>query len=109
MNELEGQKRYGKAEHFIATVSPQFYDLTDEDLRAKVIEVLRFCGVVGGCLIYHGARWNKARRVWYCSPHFHVLGVIVATSVEVVRRNVSRVAVSSTIYSFGLLRSMDVL
>lgn len=77
INELEGQKRYGKAEHFIATVPPRFYDLTDEDLRAKVIEVLRFCGVIGGCLIFHGARWNKTRRVWYWSPHFHVLGVIL--------------------------------
>lgn len=77
INELESQKRYSKAEHFIATVPPHFYNLTDEDLRAKVTEILRFCGVVGGCLIFHGARWNRFRRVWYWSPHFHVLGVIV--------------------------------
>jgi hypothetical protein len=30
------------------------YDLSDEALRAKVIEVLRFYGVVGGRLIFTG-------------------------------------------------------
>lgn len=32
-------------------------------------------GVIGGCLIFHGFRFNDVR-LWYWSPHFHVLGVI---------------------------------
>jgi hypothetical protein len=75
--ELEGQKRFGLAEQFIATVPQRFYDLNDEDLRAKITEVLRFCGVVGGCLIFHGARWSESGLFWYWSPHFHVLGFIL--------------------------------
>jgi hypothetical protein len=75
--ELESQKRFGKAEHFVATVPPHFYGLSDEALRAKIIEVLRACGVVGGCLIFHGFRWDEVHRVWYWSPHFHVLGFIL--------------------------------
>ena len=30
---------------------------------------------IGGCLIFHGFRFNDVR-LWYWSPHFHVLGVI---------------------------------
>ena len=30
---------------------------------------------IGGCLIFHGFRYNNVR-LWYWSPHFHVLGVI---------------------------------
>ena len=30
---------------------------------------------IGGCLIFHAFRFNNVR-LWYWSPHFHVLGVI---------------------------------
>jgi hypothetical protein len=32
-------------------------------------------GVIDVCLIFHGFRFNDVR-LWYWSPHFHVLGVI---------------------------------
>ena len=75
--ELESQKRFGEAEHFIATVPSHFYNLSYEDLRTRIIEVLRACGVAGGCLIFHGFRWSESRLCWYWSPHFHVLGFVL--------------------------------
>lgn len=69
------EKRFGKAEHVVVSLSIGDYDLRYEDLRNKVVKVLESRGVIGGCLIFHGFRYNNVR-LWYWSPHFHVLGVI---------------------------------
>jgi len=71
----EASKRFGKAEHIIATVPPKFYGLKYEVLRVKVVKTLTDRGVVGGVLIFHGARYNL-RQSWYWSPHYHCLGFI---------------------------------
>jgi hypothetical protein len=71
----EGSKRFGLVEHIVATFPPEFYGLSYEVLRKKAVEILSGLGVVGGVLIFHGARYNK-HRGWYWSPHFHVLGFI---------------------------------
>ena len=47
-----------------------------EDLRNKVVKILKSRGVIGGCLIFHGFRYNNVR-LWYWSPHFHVLGFVL--------------------------------
>ncbi|MDH5374331.1 MAG: hypothetical protein OEY40_02535 [Candidatus Bathyarchaeota archaeon] len=71
----EARKRFGKAEHVIVSLPTWDYGLGYEDLRKKVVKVLKSRGVIGGCLIFHGFRYNNVR-LWYWSPHFHVLGVI---------------------------------
>lgn len=71
----EAGKRFGKAEHVIVSLRIGDYDLRYEDLRNKVVKILEDRGVIGGCLIFHGFRYNNVR-LWYWSPHFHVLGVI---------------------------------
>jgi len=72
----EASKRFGLAEHIVATVPPKYYGLSHEALRIKVREILYARGVVGGVMIFHGFRYNL-RKYWYWSPHFHVLGFIM--------------------------------
>lgn len=72
----QASKRFGLAEHVIVSVPSKDYGLSYEAMRKKVINVLNGRGVVGGCLIFHGARYNL-RQQWYWSPHFHVLGFIL--------------------------------
>jgi hypothetical protein len=65
-------------EHIVASVPSKDYGLCDghyERLRAKVVKVLASRGVAGGCLVFHGFRYDE-RDYWYFSPHFHVLGFI---------------------------------
>jgi hypothetical protein len=71
----KGFGRWGMIEHIIVAVPPKFYGLSLEALRGKVVKILADRGVIGGCLIYHGFRYNL-RKYWYFSPHFHVLGFI---------------------------------
>ena len=73
----EASKQFGEVEHLSATFPLKFWHLTYEQLRAKAIKMLMARGIIGGCLIWHGARWDKVRLVWYWSPHFHVLGFIL--------------------------------
>ena len=76
MRLAEASKRFGLAEHIVATVPPKFYGLSLEALRTKIVKVLKDRGIIGGVLIFHGFRYNK-RKEWYWSPHFHVLGFIL--------------------------------
>lgn len=71
----EAEKRFGKPEHVVASVPIVDYGMDYENLRNKVVQVLESRGVIGGCMIFHGFRYNTVR-LWYWSPHFHVLGVI---------------------------------
>ncbi len=71
----EARKRFGIAEHIVVSIPVWDYGLRYEELRKKVVRILRDRGVIGGCLIFHGFRYSPVR-LWYWSPHFHVLGVI---------------------------------
>lgn len=69
----KGYGRFGLIEHVIASVPPKDYGLELEDMRKKAFEVLEARGVIGGSMIFHGARHNHERHYWYFSPHFHAL------------------------------------
>jgi len=71
----EASKQFGKVEHVIVSVPPEDYGLDFEELRRKCIKVLFSRGVIGGSLIFHGARFNRIRG-WYWSPHFHSLAFV---------------------------------
>jgi hypothetical protein len=68
---------FGDVEHIIVGIPPIKWCVSDElVLRKLVLKGLECRGVVGGCLIFHGARFNSDTRRWYWSPHYHVLGFI---------------------------------
>jgi len=72
----EAGKRFGLVEHIVCSVPLRNYGLSYEVLRVKAVKALMVRGVVGGVLIFHGFRYNE-RRLWYWSPHFHCLGLIL--------------------------------
>jgi len=67
---------FGKVEHIIVSPSVVDRDLPESVLRKKCRKALFDCGVVGGCMIFHGFRIGRRRKrgvlVW--SPHYHCLG-----------------------------------
>lgn len=74
----EGVKRgFGEVEHVVISVPKSDYDLFYEVLRRKALKALVARGVAGGCMIFHGFRIDRVRRVLAWSPHFHVLGFIL--------------------------------
>jgi len=73
---LEASKQYGVVEHFIVSVPPERRHLDFDVCRKLVLKALSVRGIFGGCLIFHGFRWNKYRKFWYWSPHLHVLGFV---------------------------------
>jgi hypothetical protein len=81
----EAAKRFGQAEHIVASVPKSDYGLPFRKMRLRCVAALYARGVVGGVLIFHAFRYNdyeEARRKhmplgWYYSPHFHILGFIL--------------------------------
>lgn len=71
-------------DHFMVSVSPADYGLSEKALRKKLMEVLRIMRIEGGTGIIHDFRYRDgktARRMnepvgWYFSRHFHFLGYI---------------------------------
>lgn len=72
----EASKRFGQAEHIVASVPVKDYGLSHKALRTRVDKILFARGVIGGVKIFHGFRYNQRKR-WYWSPHFHVLGYVL--------------------------------
>lgn len=78
---LEGEKRgLGEVEHITVSPKPADRDLPESVLRLKCREALLDRGVEGGCMIFHGFRINRGRKVLEWSPHYHVLGFVPARS-----------------------------
>jgi hypothetical protein len=73
---LEAEKQFGLVEHFVASVPPERRHLDFDVCRKFILKALNVRGIFGGCMIFHGFRWNKWRKFWYWSPHFHVLGFV---------------------------------
>lgn len=83
---VEAHKRgFGEIEHIIASVPLKDYNITYKTMKRHLRKALEVRGVVGGAIIFHGARYaspEEARRKkvisgWRWSPHFHILGFIV--------------------------------
>jgi hypothetical protein len=72
----EASLRFGMVEHIVASVPKADYGLSLEELREKVRKILKARGVVGGCIIFHGFRFDKKKLVWKYGLHFHVLGFV---------------------------------
>jgi len=72
----EAANRFGQVEHIVCSVPVKDYGLDLAHLRKKVIAVLSSCGVVGGCIIFHGFRYRQGKG-WFWNVHFHVLGFVL--------------------------------
>jgi hypothetical protein len=78
-------KKHGQIEHVVVSVPPADYGMEYNAMRAKVLKVLESRGIVGGCIVFHGVRYNSRAEAlrkavsagWYWSPHFHVLGFLL--------------------------------
>ena len=69
-----GAKRgFGKVEHVVVSVSEADHDLNESVLRKKCRDALLACGVLGGCMIFHGFRIDRERECLKWSPHYHSL------------------------------------
>jgi len=74
----EGVSRgFGTVEHILVSVNLNDYDLSEKVLRRKSRLALKARGVVGGGMIFHGFRMDRARGVLVWSPHYHVLGFLL--------------------------------
>lgn len=72
-----GVKRgFGKIEHVVVSVSEADRDLNESVFRKRSRLALLVCGVLGGCMIFHGYRIDRERNCLKWSPHYHVLGFI---------------------------------
>jgi hypothetical protein len=72
----EASKESGLVEHLVASVPLERYDMDFDACRKFILKALVVRGIIGGALIYHHFRWNKYRKFWYPSAHFHILGFI---------------------------------
>ncbi len=74
--EAGAKSGFGKVEHLVVSVSEADSNLNESVLRKKCRCVLLGCGVLGGCMIFHGYRIDRERNCLKWSPHYHVLGFI---------------------------------
>ena len=80
----EASRKFGLAEHIVASVPQNDYGLPFEKLRRKIVKVLKSRYVLGGVHIFHAFRYanfEEARKKhvpqgWYWSPHFHIIGFV---------------------------------
>jgi len=66
-------------EHIVLSAPKSDYELCVKDygaFRRKVMRIMKMCGIVGGQMLFHAYRFDDVARVWYGSPHMHVLGFI---------------------------------
>jgi hypothetical protein len=67
---------FGKIEHCVVSVSPSDYGLSEEVMREKCRVAALDRGIIGGCMIFHGYRPDRAKKILAWSCHYHVLGFI---------------------------------
>lgn len=72
----EASKQFGRVEHLSCSVPVKDYGLSYKESRSKAIKVLKSRGVIGGSLIFHGARFNRIKG-WHFSPHWHSLAFLL--------------------------------
>ena len=63
-----------KVKHVIISVPEWEYGKSKKELSKKARNILKSVYCEGGAMIFHPFRYNKETKVWYYSPHFHVLG-----------------------------------
>ena len=74
---VEGDRRgFGKVEHVVVSVAVADRGLPESVMRKRCRDALTDRGVIGGCMIFHGFRIDRKRKVLGWSPHYHSLSYI---------------------------------
>jgi hypothetical protein len=82
---IEADKRgFGKVEHVSVSIPLEDYGLSEAVLREKARKALVVRGVTGGCMMFHGYREARNRKVLVWSPHYHAL-VYISGGFDVCR------------------------
>ena len=63
-----------KVKHIVISCPKWTYGQTKKELAKSARTILNEVGCLGGSMIYHPNRYDKERKLWYYSPHFHILG-----------------------------------
>lgn len=71
---LSFRLRGARAIHFMVSPPPEVWHLSVDRLRTKAYSVARKVGFLGGNCIYHPFREVEETKLWYFSPHFHMIG-----------------------------------
>lgn len=69
---IAASKVFGDIEHVVCSLRKEDHDLSYEEMKNKVIQVLKSCSFLGGFMILHAKSFGKFR------PHFHCLLVVGA-------------------------------
>jgi hypothetical protein len=64
----------GKPIHVAIAPKPEFWYLPHEELKRRMLKVLKACGLKGGCYVFHHLRDDNDSGFWHWSPHWHVIG-----------------------------------
>lgn len=73
IEQYENQSKM-KSKHIVLSVSNWDYGLPFEELKKKAVIIAKNIHCNGGAVIFHPFRFNKKLRLFYYSPHFHVIG-----------------------------------
>jgi len=73
---LAVERGFGEVEHVVVSAPEKDYGLSEKVLRERARAVLSACGVVGYCMIFHGYRIARGRRVLAWGSHYHVLAFL---------------------------------
>lgn len=60
--------------HVAASVPPELYHLSFQEMKKILYPMLKKIGFMGGSCILHIYRQVKNSGLWYFSPHFHLIG-----------------------------------
>lgn len=61
--------------HIFLSAPLRDFDLSHKELRKKVYQILKEMKFIGGAVIFHPFRLDKATKTrWNYSPHFHIVG-----------------------------------
>jgi len=69
------EKKSSKPAKHIIVSPPKWKHYTPiKELRKEAYKILKEIGAIGGSLIFHPFRYDKKFKLWYYSPHFHIIG-----------------------------------
>lgn len=63
--------------HVVISVPEYEIGLSFSDMKKRINVILGAVGVEGGLYMFHPKRYNRFKRCWYFSPHFHILGYVL--------------------------------
>jgi len=66
--------RNTKPIHVIVSPPKWKQNISFIELKKEMRKMAKRAGVFGGCFMFHAYRLTKDGKIWYYSPHFHIIG-----------------------------------